>query len=130
MLAKFEFAFLDARSVAPLPPAEVASHPVLFRLWVMRSAYGGGRWPKIGAAPVPQALMRPVGRFIYDVIAKRFSITEDGGVSRRPASLAECEPLECAAVWSAQHVEDRLRDHYAGVPNKWLESLRQHLTNG
>ena len=28
------------------------------------------------------------------------------------------------AVWEPAHVEDRLRDHYAGAPNKWVESLR------
>jgi hypothetical protein len=27
-------------------------------------------------------------------------------------------------VWAAEHVEDRLRDHYAGRPNQWVESLR------
>ena len=28
-----------------------------------------------------------------------------------------------AAVWDPQHVEDRLRDHFAGLPNKWVQSL-------
>src|SRR5439155_1516012 len=60
MLAKFEFAFLDARSTKALPIAEVAIRPVLFRLWVMRSAYGSGRWLKVGNAPVPDELLRPV----------------------------------------------------------------------
>jgi len=32
--------------------------------------------------------------------------------------------LERAAVWGPSHVEDRLRDHYAGRKNKWVESLR------
>src|SRR3954470_1687224 len=67
MLAeKFECAFLDARSTKALPIAEVAKRPVLFRLWVMRSAYGSGRWLKVGNAPVPDELLRPVGRFMYD----------------------------------------------------------------
>lgn len=39
-------------------------------------------------------------------------------------SAAECEGLECAAVWSPEHVEDRLRSHYAGVPCEWALSLR------
>jgi hypothetical protein len=127
MLAKSECAFLDARSTEALPIAEVATRPVLFRLWVMRSAYGSGRWLRVGNAPVPGELLRPVGRFMYDMISKQLGITTDGGASRRVASAAECEPLECAAVWSAEHVEDRLRDHYAGAPNKWLVSLRRPL---
>jgi hypothetical protein len=130
MLAKFEFAFLDARSGSALPIAEVITRPVLFRLWVMRSAHGSGRWLKVGNAPVSDDLLRPVGRFMFDTISKQFGITTDGGSSRRAASAAECEPLECAAVWSAEHVEDRLRDYYAGVPNKWLMSLRRPLLAG
>jgi len=42
----------------------------------------------------------------------------------RPASREECAGLEAAAVWEPEHVEDRLRDHFAGRPNKWVESLR------
>lgn len=30
-------------------------------------------------------------------------------------------------VWSPEHVEDRLRDHFAGRPNKWEESLRRSI---
>jgi hypothetical protein len=31
--------------------------------------------------------------------------------------------LDCAAVWSAFHVESRLDDHFAGRPNGWAERL-------
>ena len=125
MLAeKCQWAFLDARSAVPLAVGEVARRPVLFRLCVMRSAYGGGRWAKVGAAPLPPELLRPAERFMYDRIAQTYGITTDGGATRRPATVEECRPLECCAVWSAAHVEDRLRDHYAGVPNKWAAALR------
>ena len=127
MLEPQEWAFFDARSADPLPAEEAAARPVLFRLWVMRSAYSTGRWVKVGVEPVRPELARPVGRFMYDMIGKRFDITTDGGATRRPATVAECRPLESAAVWSAGHVEDRLRDHYAGRPCKWVESMRRHL---
>jgi hypothetical protein len=90
----------------------------------MKSAYNTGRWPKVGTAPIPEALRGRVARFMQDAITKRLSISQDGGVTSRPATLDECRKLERLAVWSAEHVEDRLRDHYAGVPNKWVESLR------
>lgn len=41
-----------------------------------------------------------------------------------PASRQELEGLEVAAVWDPEHVEDRLRDHFSGRPNKWVESIR------
>ena len=40
------------------------------------------------------------------------------GSTERPARPEEAAGLERAAVWSAEHVEDRLRDHFDGVPNK------------
>lgn len=44
-----------------------------------------------------------------------------------PATPEECAVLERAAVWDPGHVEDRLRDHFAGQSNKWVESLRLKL---
>ncbi|MGO7031660.1 hypothetical protein ACCS91_05355 [Rhizobium ruizarguesonis] len=35
-----------------------------------------------------------------------------------PLSFEEADRLECAAVWSPEHVEDRLRDHLNGISNK------------
>ncbi len=45
----------------------------------------------------------------------------------RPATTGECIGLEAAAVWEAEHVEDRLRDHFAGQLNKWVEQLRAKI---
>jgi hypothetical protein len=41
----------------------------------------------------------------------------------RPAKRKECVGLECCAVWDPEHVEDRLKDHFAGIPNKWVQSM-------
>lgn len=43
----------------------------------------------------------------------------------RPASYEECEGLERCALWDAEHIEDRLRSYYDGVPDKWSEPLRR-----
>ncbi len=50
-------------------------------------------------------------------------LTEDG-VTGRLVRPEECESYERLAVWDASHVEDRLRDHFEGRPNIWVESLR------
>jgi len=42
----------------------------------------------------------------------------------RKGTRKESQGLEAAAVWEPEHIEDRLRDHFDGKPNKWLESLR------
>jgi hypothetical protein len=41
-----------------------------------------------------------------------------------PATRKGVVALERTAVWSAEHVEDRVRDEYSGRENKWLQSLR------
>src|SRR5437870_13405189 len=96
MLNLADMAFLDARAEVPLSPEQAVARPILFRVAVMKRAYNTGRWRKIGVVPIPPELARPVPKFIYDQIARTLSISEDGGIRRpRPATLAECQSLEC-----------------------------------
>jgi hypothetical protein len=37
--------------------------------------------------------------------------------------LEEVKGLERAAVWEADHIEDRLTDYIDGKENKWVKSL-------
>ena len=123
MLNGVDMAFPDARSTAPLTAEQAAARPILFRVAVTPAAYSTGRWRKVGVVPLPPALARPAPKFNFDRLARTFSITDDGGVTDRPATADECRPLERLAVWSPEHVESRLRDHYAGVPNRFLDSM-------
>jgi len=127
MLDDPEYAFFDCRSGDDLPAAACVLRPVLFRLWVMRSVHSTGRWPKVGVAPVSVALQIPVRRYNQDRLRPQdIRLTLDG--SDGPlGTLADCDGLECAAVWDAEHVENRLRSHYAGVPCPWTLSLRPKL---
>jgi hypothetical protein len=118
-----EFVFFDLCTRITPDLNAIIIKPVLFRSWVMNHAVTSGRWLKLGVAPIAEDLARPVSRFIQDALdPSRFEITVGG--QRRAATRRECENLERAAVWDPEHVEDRLRDHYAGHPNKWVESLR------
>lgn len=122
-LPEADFAFLEARTTDSSLPTDLTERPVLFRVAVHKSAWANGRWLKVAKVELPEHLQRPQPRFIQDALDPgKFQIYVDGNI--RPASRAECENLERAAVWDPEHVESRLRDHYAGVPNQWLESLR------
>lgn len=124
MLEDGEYAFFDSRTREELPVEAVVTRPVLFRLWVMQYAHSKGRWQKVGKARVSPVLKKPVLRYNQDPIRPQdIRLTYDGCTGPL-ASVADCEGLECAAVWDPEHVEDRLRDHYAGVPNIWALSLR------
>jgi hypothetical protein len=115
-------AFYDCRS-GRIPELEViTSKSVLFQIWVMNHSVESGRWQVIGNVPLGPEFGTPPRFFNQSPISKKFSIHFRG--EETPSSREECEHLERAAVWDPEHVEDRLRDYYAGVPNRWVESLK------
>jgi hypothetical protein len=116
------FAFYDVKTDQDLSIADIESKPVLFKLWVMRRAITSGRWEIIGVAPLEVELRNEPRFYKQDPINGKIGIYHQG--HEIPATREECDGLECAAVWDAEHVEDRLKDHYEGNPNKWVESMR------
>ncbi len=100
---------------------EVMSSNIIFKVWVMNDAVKSGRWPVIGAAPLEEVLLNSVDFFKKDPISGELSIYRGG--RDVPATHDECKGLERAAAWSANHIEDRSRDHFAGVSNKWVKLL-------
>lgn len=97
--------------------------PVAFKVWVMNKAITGGRWPVIGRVRVNDTLAEKPWFFKQDPISKIFSATR-GGVDERSATLEECRSLERGAVWSPEHIEERLDDFFSGRSNKWVDSLK------
>lgn len=121
-------AFFDLRAPAPLPPAQAVQAPVAFKVWVMHSAVTSGRWKVVGrVAPTEDDLVSP-WFFKRDLISKKLARYR-GGVTC-PASAQECQGLENAAVWSAEHVESRLEDHFAGRPNRFVEAFARLAREG
>jgi hypothetical protein len=117
------FAFYDNRLGEELPLNRIIALPILFQVPVMDHAVKRGRWVIVGNAPLDDRLLNPPPRFMQDAIRKdRFRIYVNGQI--RPATKEECVGLEREAVWDPTHAEDRLRDHYAGRKNKWVESLK------
>lgn len=102
--------------------------PVAFTLMVMNDAVTSGRWVVVGNSTIPERL-KAVPKFCkQDQVSGALSIYHEipdlAPHYERPALPGECADLEAAAVWEAEHVEDRLRDHFSGTPNKWVEQLR------
>lgn len=122
VLAEPLMMFFDLRC-SSVPPVEgIVNSPEVFRIWVMNSAITSGCWQVIGNAGLGAELQSSPVFFKEDPVTKALYLYQSG--KAWPATPEECEGLERAAVWSANHVEDRLRDHFAGQPNKWVESLR------
>jgi hypothetical protein len=104
---------------------ELQAAPVLCRIWVMHSAIKSGRWPKVGMMPLRPELTKEVPRFKRNPIGGHLSIYIN--CIDRPASRLACAGLEPAAVWSAEQVEARLRDHLAGRKHRPLEQLLEGI---
>ena len=117
------FAFYDCRVREVVPVEQIISSPILFQIPVMNYAVKRGIWMVVGNVPLDNVLINPPPRFIQDALKKDvYKIYSKG--KAYPATREECIGLEREAVWDPAHVEDRLKDHYAGRKNKWVESLK------
>lgn len=67
-----------------------------------------------------RAVMRPpTGELLI-----YWSDPQTGKFGTMPASPADCEGLEILAVWEPTHVEERLRAHFDGLPDRHSEAIR------
>ena len=122
-------AVYDIDVASEIEVSRLSTCDVLFYILVMKYSVTSGTWPitgKLASNSLPSCNPR---FFKYDTIAKRFSITTSDPYTETLASREECLALECEAVWDPIHVGERLDDHYASRPNKWLDSLRKPLFN-
>jgi hypothetical protein len=124
VLPKGLTAFYDLRSEGILPLERILSASVAFITSVMEYAVTRGIWPVIGNAPLPKDLLEEPLFFKKDPITGALRIYRDSTQEEFPATREQCEKLECAAVWDPEHIVDRLKDHFAGRPNIWVESMR------
>lgn len=116
------FAFYSIVSETCIDLDKIVSSPILFKINVMNYAITKGVWEIIGFKPLESQLQERVNFFRVDALSgELFVYTYD---RERPATHSECIGMERLAVWDPEHVEDRLRDHIAGLPNKWVESLK------
>ncbi|MDX3263940.1 Imm26 family immunity protein [Streptomyces sp. MI02-2A] len=125
-----EFYELVGQPGAPVELIKIVAAPVAFKIWVMDAAFRRRSvWELLDVVPLTheeQTVVHLFGK--QDPLSGDITVYHEdpvtGASSETPATLEECQKLERAAVWSPQHIEDRLRDHFDGRPNKWVESLR------
>lgn len=114
-------AFFDFRCSERPALDLIVSQPVAFRIWIMNNALGKCGWKIIGTAPLSEDLAAPEVFYKFDAISRKFSLYSSS--TETPATREQCIGHECAAVWSACHVESRLADHFAGRTNPIVENL-------
>ena len=123
VLTHASYGFYDYCGSGEIDPQRIVELPIIFFAAVRDSAVLTGRWSIVEHVPLDGKLVPPP-KFIQDPLQPNdFSIYEnDGTISK--ASRSQCVGLERAAVWEPDQIEDRLRDHFAGRPNKWLDLMK------
>jgi hypothetical protein len=115
-------AFYDLSSTEPIAVREIVKAPVLFIVSVMDRAIKAENWEVIGNVPLEGDLRAEPKFFMQDVLSKRFSIYHGGKIT--PAAREDCVGLERAAVWEGEHIENRLRNYFAGAPDPMTERFK------
>lgn len=101
---------------------EILRHPIIYRMIVNERAVKYGRWPIIGVVPLEKELQN--SKYYLEEIGHPdlCKIIENGEV-RYNVPKTEGAGLEVGAVWDAVHVEEFLRDFYAGRENIGLKLI-------
>lgn len=118
VLSQPELGFYDIKTAENIPPDKIVSIPYIFKLWVMDYAIKDRIWPVVGNIPLSSDELIPEYYLHRDQISGRFSVYHDGEILR-PAISNKDMSLEPAAVWYPNQVEDRIRAHFLGIPDKW-----------
>jgi hypothetical protein len=102
----------------------ILAKPVLFTLSVHKSALYPGEWEIIGKLPFDEKEVKIPLHFWQNDSDLMDCQLKDRFDNFYPATIKDCRGLERIVNWDPHHVVDRIRDHYAGVPNVWVELYR------
>jgi hypothetical protein len=91
---------------AERPVDDILSYPVMFRVHVSRDSFDGENWSVLEKATLPDSLASYAVYWNQPVGSNEINLM--GRDILRPASVEEVRGLERAAVWYAQHIEERL----------------------
>jgi hypothetical protein len=107
---------------------EICILPIIFKIDVMTYAISREIWQVIGRVPLTDDLKEIPKFFKQDMMSDELfiyhEIPELAPSYQVQATYAEIQGLECAAVWDPEYVEERLRDHFAGRSDKWVEDIK------
>lgn len=95
----------------------------LFTVMVVDRAIKSLRWPVIGYVELSEVWLRPVKFYKQDALHGELLFLKWSDGTEVPTDMDGIEGLEKAAIWGPEHVEDRIMDHFAGRPNRWLKSI-------
>lgn len=115
-------AFFDYKSDTELSDLNVLKNAkVLFITAVYKYVITKGIWLKVGKIPIREDLQILPLRFVYDRISEKFFTYNPETGETAPTTIDVAKKLERAAVWDDKQIEERIKNHYDGVPCKWMQ---------
>ena len=122
ILPHSECVFFNFKSKSPLVDYRVLNDtPILFVLGVYNYVITKGLWKKVGKLPIREELNTLPLAYMYDRFTNKFCLYNNNTGEITPSTKEAVRGLERAAVWGENHVVDRIRDYYNGVPCIWLK---------
>ncbi|WP_281322744.1 Imm26 family immunity protein [Flavobacterium aestivum] len=123
ILDKGGYAFFDYKSEKHLTDLSILQEkPILFIVGVYEDVVKKGHWLKVGKLDIRQELEIQPMQFIQDAQhPDRFEFYNPNTGDITPTTKDKVKGLERAAVWDANHVEDRIRSHYEGTTSIWMK---------
>lgn len=118
------FGFFNVLTEDELDPTDIDRISLLFKVWVMDYAVKKAIWTKVGHTDKFIGRFKDVRFFKQDILNGCLTSYGDSDGTEFPIDFDTASQMEPAAVWDPEHIEDRLLDHFAGRPNKWVESMR------
>lgn len=115
-------AFFDYKSDTELSDLNVLKiAKILFITSVYKYVITKGIWLKVGKIPIREDLqVLPLG-FIYDRISKKFFTYNPETGESAPTTIDVARNLERVAAWDDKQIEERIKNHYDGIPCKWMQ---------
>ncbi len=120
------YAFFDLKSKLKIQDLTILQKAnILFIVTVYNDIITQGIWVKVGKLPIRNNLLVQPMKYIQDIQnPNNFELYNPNTGEIKKATREQCVGLECAAVWEANHVVDRIRDYYLGRSNIWVEQLK------
>ena len=100
----------------------IVTRPIIYKMIVNEGGVKHGRWPIVGVLPLEEKLQNT--KYYLEEFGRPdfIKIIENGNI-RFNVPKVEGIGLEVGAVWDPSHVEEFLRDHYAGRENVSLKMM-------
>ena len=112
----------DYNSTEGLNEREISELPILHKILVMRYAITKGHFEKVGKLIPSKEMSETPSFWKQDPMNLKFYLVDEDE-NEIEVTFEECANYEEYAVGDPHHVEERLHDHYHGLPNRWAPTI-------